>query len=1769
MLNPFFKKISNMLHQFFQKELVSPGERYYLQLDHEGDVEGMAEALQTHADSIAFTYQHEYGESYTTFALPVNGINLVVAFTSNNVKPDFLVTLRNQVGEQKGVWENSALLSIVSSQLDSIQGGSSDLSKEGMPLHAQSVVTHLKQEIEKSALSKVEQLILLDRMDLTLQEQVFQQITIFDFEEIFRILEVGSIQDQDYKMLGLFKDDQLDTLKGNKLKERIEANRELFDYVKNIHDFGLDFEELDKKFTGKVRDQLEKETWSEISFSDVYNSNQIQVISKKAELNLKEIKYHDHALLWNRPVKETKAGERKRHLLIFNPEGARSVQFSVTFQFEGEIKSLHEKFFHTSNSQVTAKVGRTTIQVEILGTEQCVFTKVDYRHDNKATLGAELHIAVVPTHPSLLENYRAAYAVDVKSGFISLQFEGDRLNFGQGTDETIVVVNEDGQTVLIPTEGKLTVQPQPEAFTDEETLQLQLQQSNGVIVPIKLINELPESIPITGARIWKLKREHQRSFEWKNNRLILGNREYYMHGENKQFFEWENKWVEEGYRTATYVSGNLVRGHIELDEELREAYSRFINQFSVIRNIPSLTHYSDELVSRAKEYLQVFINVVDSFTENKEAGKRGRDLFKLGIIKAHNTIYLTPFHPLVVAYQLQLNDFLGNEEVDSNIMNRLRPDALLPFLYDTDEEERLYKPEPQTKLMEWLVYKPVSQVSVADANKYLAKVIEDKLHQFEEHFGYLFAGGSRAPLNINLIHIENDAEVLRGIILWMLHVIERKGLDGLFTVELTLYRESKTPSAFDEFSRINTTEELQEKFAISLSSKQFDALDLLRVIRTKLTYYKQVETNNYKYAHISFYKMHAQEKDALQPMNEMMAGVALEGLYSYVPAMKSAENYRTGFGIKGYGIDPNNLLMSASFYLNELVANLKNGGNNVYHKAEAICSRTTTADEKTLEAIFNSSYWVTFIDSNIDLEFFYSFKNLVVIHYSDQYSTTSKYDAITVTDKSAQYYSVIKEVLNKKQVEVNQQGILNTVKAFNTFNGEWLLRITGSKGHFTREKLSIISAIKLSLAYFDHPNILWVPISLEEILRVAGAVSLNKSEGVFTAKNLGVSGAHSDDLLLVGMENRQGKLKMHFYPVEVKIGINNSTVIGKAKDQVQKTKNIIIDALTSLNQPFTSMFYRYFFAQLFITNAQKLDQSEFWLEKGYRLKIEQIEKLLKDDFEISHNVNSLIGSGAVLSFEKAAYVRSSYIEDDVTYLKVPEEDGYNILTKSMESTRTWIQYQKNDFIKERMLSSLYSARQDDTEEVFEGDGISKTVNSAKGDLLDGNTKGEEQPESPQIVLVTPEPYGEVNNGQRVDEHEEVPKTTNGGGSTTTDEQSGKESDSPTSEEPLEGNIPALVEKMGLEKVRLLIGKAENSDRQIFWEYGHTDLANRHLLISGKSGQGKTYLIQCLLIELSKKGISSLIVDYTEGFLPNQLEADFVEHLGSKLTQRVVFNEKFPINPFRKNIRNIGGITLPEGNTDVAERVKSIFSSVYNSLGIQQLNAIYDAILRGLEQQGDQFSLHHLRQELENDGSSYAKTALSQIRPFIDRDPFADDAPINWGDIIDGNGEIYIIQLTGYQRDVQLVLTEFVLWDLWNYSLRNGHKTKPISLVLDEAQNLDHSENSPSTKILTEGRKFGWSGWFATQFLKAQLGNDELARLQNSSQKLYFAQPEQETPYVAGNLSSDQSDKKKMEQKLSNLKKGQCIFNGPILKEDGTLSSPLVTVVNITPIRERL
>ena len=76
--------------------------------------------------------------------------------------------------------------------------------------------------------------------------------------------------------------------------------------------------------------------------------------------------------------------------------------------------------------------------------------------------------------------------------------------------------------------------------------------------------------------------------------------------------------------------------------------------------------------------------------------------------------------------------------------------------------------------------------------------------------------------------------------------------------------------------------------------------------------------------------------------------------------------------------------------------------------------------------------------------------------------------------------------------------------------------------------------------------------------------------------------------------------------------------------------------------------------------------------------------------------------------------------------------------------------------------------------------------------------------------------------------------------------------------------------------RLLIGTRAGGE-PVYWHFGDARLANRHLLVFGTSGSGKTYGMQCLLAEMACAGLRSLIIDYTNGFLPGQMQQQRLAH----------------------------------------------------------------------------------------------------------------------------------------------------------------------------------------------------------------------------------------------------------------------------------------------------
>ena len=375
--------------------------------------------------------------------------------------------------------------------------------------------------------------------------------------------------------------------------------------------------------------------------------------------------------------------------------------------------------------------------------------------------------------------------------------------------------------------------------------------------------------------------------------------------------------------------------------------------------------------------------------------------------------------------------------------------------------------------------------------------------------------------------------------------------------------------------------------------------------------------------------------------------------------------------------------------------------------------------------------------------------------------------------------------------------------------------------------------------------------------------------------------------------------------------------------------------------------------------------------------------------------------------------------------------------------------------------------------------------------------------------------------------------------------------------------------------RILLGKATPGNREVFWEFGHKELNNRHLLVFGSSGMGKTYAIQCLLCDMGKQGQNALVMDYTNGFTPAQLEDETVDILGPE--QYVVRQKPLPISPFTPQVLEIGGgLVIPESTYNAAKRIADTFAQVYTSLGDQQYSHLVDAIEFLMNEKGDRATLEDLESVLESlseDGShdkNRCLSVLSKIKPFIRDKPFAPGAAgCDWNDLFGSSKHrCNVFQFAGMGKESSRLGIEFTLWDLYAFVRGRGNKNLPKVVVLDEAQNLDLTENSPVSKFLTEGRKFGISLILATQTMK-NLQGDKLSRLFQAGHKLFFRPADTELQEHAKLLSQTTGDTVSFWlENLSSLKKGECYSLGP---SHNTVTGEFVVKafkIHITSLRER-
>ncbi len=371
----------------------------------------------------------------------------------------------------------------------------------------------------------------------------------------------------------------------------------------------------------------------------------------------------------------------------------------------------------------------------------------------------------------------------------------------------------------------------------------------------------------------------------------------------------------------------------------------------------------------------------------------------------------------------------------------------------------------------------------------------------------------------------------------------------------------------------------------------------------------------------------------------------------------------------------------------------------------------------------------------------------------------------------------------------------------------------------------------------------------------------------------------------------------------------------------------------------------------------------------------------------------------------------------------------------------------------------------------------------------------------------------------------------------------------------------------LSPVAVPIGRETIGGQNVFWDpdpnYGS---ANPHLMIIGESGFGKTYTIQCLVAELVKRGVPSVIIDYGRGF---DLQSAPTEFTNTAVPIEVLAGEQgININPLRIHHGDVNG------PLNVAVRVADSFSRVYR-IGVHQHALLRDTIIEVFNDFGISKSdkstwmrtsptLSDVYSKLERISNARtretSKTALSlrsHISTFFVFDTFRSGGEnLKWDSIKAEKGRILIIQLKGLEGRTQQVVTDFLLWDLYHFMTGVGPSSLNLFCVLDEAHNLSFDSGTPADRLIREARKFGLGLIFASQ----QPEDFSDTAYANTASKLIF-QTLDETRRVSRKITNkcvNCGDPSQLADLMARLPRGQAFF----------LTRNYGFNVKITPFNER-
>lgn len=1612
--------------------------------------------------------------------IPVLHAERGVGFTDS-----YISTLRDLVSASQGQLKNSILLIIHNSSLDTLNNSSRNLCLAEHDVWNPAVIRDaLKDMIDPLDASRTISQALLDHQFNAI---LADGATMFGFRDLYNAVQDGHIE---FKELNLLDDPAIGGWdNAAAIEKRLADNKKLKEQI----------EHLVEQYPSELHEKLKELDFSEkfikqhfpdgdlASWRSSLDYGECKAEQEKNRENLLELENESVDFghkVYPGSKADTGVGARERYFIIEIPDAEPQFRLNLSF-INGQIKDDQIKLRQQDKSiSVTLNKRsnkRNIIEVSGSFSGSPTFFSIELKR-SKPQENYRYRVLLLPAGAFHVPGFATNFMLVPAKSKIVLQTDSTVMQLAE--NGPAVTMSQNGQEFDVNTTGSVDYETLVNATdrlqfnirSGEHLLQFDVEgavSSDSLSLPLLLDKDLHTRL---------FNDDFYGVFNPINGKVALDGKELKPRTEHRKLLKAEADLLQQQLlsdavagRSAIHVN-DLAKPYPDLFADYTELFTYLITK----RTLLSLSAWGSAIAVIVKRLVNNYITALQQIQTTRLLSAEEQLLVNLGFANIENDEYLTPYHPLNLAYFASLTDALQADDTKSfktlppPTVRRLNAEGLLPFNWHNYHDfsySQVVKENPM-----WLQVVSSRQTQL----DYIQRLVRDKTKEFVEAFSTLFASGEKDTLLINSINNGHNKEVLLGLV----EFFKKRKPEQTSRIHINLYDEQLQHTYFDQVADAETLDEV--KRLCQLTADKEDADSAIDMLRRRITYSKfrlpQADVS-FNYAHLSFVRNNTPVMKSPVDIMAEKSGIACHGLLAGETSYSEQYDYFTTAGLEKISLDAPQLQVMQKYSALCKAAWL----GEKYSETSSLALKVSNQLQQLLEAVYEDSIWTTIIDPKVTLKFFKSQKDVVLIHYSDNYTNSANYDAITVTKRRDFYDQIL------------AQGNQGLIDEFNAFNGEWLLKMLTLQDNERREKKSIIAAYKYINCLLFHSDITWVPLSVAEMLRVAGNIGLKMSDADFSRYSQGIrQGAISDDVLFVGFKQQQ----MYLLPLEVKVGKKQKH--DKGVRQAKELKRYLVEQLFG-RPDLAGHLYRGLFIRQIFMQIDKYELYRVYAEHYFTpLKAER-EWWLQGDYSLADI--SDYPQGFVLAFIEGEYCNEQYeLDQNILQIKLPSGYQAKFVSKPMQV----------------LLADCYSKELGFIDDKY---------------ILRGKTT--------PVNVELPEKTVEVEEDE--DETQPIVADTN---NVIAFPDSFLPESAPTRQvAEVKSNYEPVGEE--LENCRVLIGHSPKTQEAIYWEYGHRDLANRHLIIFGNSGQGKTYCIQGLLMELAKHSINSMVVDYTNGFLPEHLESEFIGSV--KPRTDLIADKPLKLNPFKKQKNIVAGTELTDKAYDVATRVASVFKSVYSSIGDQQLPTLIRVIEEGLETYGEQYSFDHMLQALEDYDQTGVKVA-NKLLPLVKANIFAFDNSDGWNDIYQSKESVCrLIQMARLSRDVWLAAVEFILWDLYSYACLHGDKNSPLPIVLDEVQNLDHRLESPLGKMLTEGRKYGISLILATQTM-SNLGKDEQDRLFQASHKLFFAPAMTEVQTYAKLLEQavPGSDKKYWLSELSKLKKGECISVGMHANANGVL-----------------